>query len=67
MNSGYVYSFDVWLTASGGAKGTGSKGSPGKPGCIILYYRKFGQVRSGPLVQRGGGLFFDRLNKLFIV
>ena len=48
----------------GGSAGTGGSG---KPGCIILYYRKFGQVRSGPFVQRGGGLFFDRLNKLFIV
>lgn len=47
--------------------GRGSDGGQGGDGCIILYYRKFGQVRSGPLVQRGGGLFFDRLNKLFIV
>lgn len=47
--------------------GRGSDGGDAGDGCIILYYRKFGQVRSGPLVQRGGGLFFDRLNKLFIV
>lgn len=47
--------------------GRGSNGGQGGDGCIILYYRKFGQVRSGPFVQRGGGLFFDRLNKLFIV
>lgn len=47
--------------------GLGSRGGPGADGCIILYYRKFGQARSGPLVQKGGGLFFDRLNKLFIV
>lgn len=47
--------------------GRGSDGGEGADGCIIIYYRKFGQVRSGPLVQRGGGLFFDRLNKLFIV
>lgn len=47
--------------------GRGSDGGEAGDGCIILYYRKFGQVRSGPLVQRGGGLFFDRLNKLFIV
>lgn len=45
----------------------GAQGGPGGDGCIILYYRKFGQVKAGPLVQRGGGLFFDRLNKLFIV
>lgn len=47
--------------------GLGSPGGPGADGCVILYYRKFGQVKAGPLVQRGGGLFFDRLNKLFIV
>ena len=47
--------------------GAGSDGGQGADGCIIIYYRKFRQVRSGPLVQRGGGLFFDRLNKLFIV
>ena len=45
----------------------GAQGGPGGDGCIILYYRKFGQVKAGPLVQKGGGLFFDRLNKLFIV
>lgn len=50
-----------------GAGGNGSNGGEGGDGCIILYYRKFGQVKAGPLVQRGGGLFFDRLNKLFIV
>lgn len=47
--------------------GRGSDGGEAGDGCIILYYRKFGQVRSGPFVQKGGGLFFDRLNKLFIV
>lgn len=45
----------------------GAQGGPGGDGCVILYYRKFGQAKAGPLVQRGGGLFFDRLNKLFIV
>ncbi len=50
-----------------GLGGNGSNGGEGGDGCIILYYRKFGQVKAGPLVQRGGGLFFDRLNKLFIV
>lgn len=57
-------------TETGGAWATGGSagaGGAGKPGCIIIYYRKFRQVRSGPFVQRGGGLFFDRLNKLFIV
>ena len=47
--------------------GSGGEGGQGGDGCIILYYRKFGQTRSGPLVQRGGGLFFDRLQRLFIV
>ncbi len=50
-----------------GAGGLGGPGGPGANGCVILYYRKFGQVKSGPLVQRGGGLFFDRLGRLFIV
>lgn len=50
-----------------GAGGLGGPGGPGADGCVILYYRKFRQVKSGPLVQRGGGLFFDRLDRLFIV
>lgn len=50
-----------------GAGGLGGPGGPGADGCVILYYRKFGQVKSGPLVQWGGGLFFDRLDRLFIV
>lgn len=47
--------------------GLGGPGGPSADGCVILYYRKFGQAKAGPLVQKGGGLFFDRLNKLFIV
>lgn len=57
-------------TITPGTPGSGGLGGPGGPsadGCIILYYRKFGQTRGGPLAQKGGGLFFDRLNKLFIV
>lgn len=50
-----------------GTGGLGSDGGEAGDGCIIIYYRKFGQTRSGPLVQRGGGLFFDRLQRLFIV
>lgn len=50
-----------------GSGGLGSSGGPSADGCVILYYRKFGQAKAGPLVQKGGGLFFDRLNKLFIV
>lgn len=47
--------------------GSGSSGGKGKPGCIILFYGKKKTIKAGPLVQKGGGLFFDRLNKLFIV
>lgn len=47
--------------------GSGSKGGKGQPGCIILFYGKKKTIKSGPLVQKGGGLFFNRLNKLFIV
>lgn len=57
-------------TITPGTPGSGGLGGPGGPsadGCVILYYRKFGQDKAGPLVQKGGGLFFDRLNKLFIV
>lgn len=55
------------LDKTGDRGGAGSNGSKGGDGCILIYYRKFGQTRSGPLVQRGGGLFFDRLKRLFIV
>ena len=47
--------------------GSGSSGGKGQPGCIILFYGKKKTIKAGPLVQHGGGLFFDRLNKLFIV
>lgn len=47
--------------------GSGSSGGKGKTGCIILFYGKKKTIKAGPLVQKGGGLFFDRLNKLFIV
>lgn len=50
-----------------GSGGLGSSGGPSADGCVILYYRKFGQAKAGPLVQRGGGLIFDRLDRLFIV
>lgn len=67
MNSGYTYSFDVWYTASGGAKGTGSKGSSGKPGCIILYYRKKKELQSGPLVTSNNLGLLDSLGRRMIV
>ena len=46
---------------------SGARGGPGGDGCIIIYYRKFGQQQAGPLVQHGGGIVFDRLQRLFIV
>ena len=67
MNSGYTYSFDVWYTASGGSKGAGSKGSSGKPGCIILYYRRPKLVQSGWLKDKNGKLVLDRLGRRIIV
>jgi len=66
MNSGYTYSFDVWYTASGGSKGTGSKGSSGKPGCIILYYRRPKLVQSGWLKDKNGKPVLDRLGRRII-
>lgn len=48
-------------------RGLGSAGGQGADGCILIYYRKLGQNRSGPLVQRSGGLLFDRLKRLLIV
>lgn len=48
-------------------RGLGSAGGQGADGCILIYYRKLGQNRSGPLVQRGRGLLFDRLKRLLIV
>ena len=48
-------------------RGLGSAGGQGADGCILIYYRKLWQNRSGPLVQRGGGLLFDRLKRLLIV
>ena len=47
--------------------GRGSNGGEAGDGCIIIYYRKFGKQQAGPLVQHGGGLVFDRLQRLFIV
>ena len=48
-------------------RGLGSAGGQGADGCILIYYRKLWQNLSGPLVQRGGGLLFDRLKRLLIV
>lgn len=67
MNSGYTYSFDVWYTASGGSKGAGSKGSSGKPGCIILYYRRPKPLSAGWLHDNTQKPLLDRLGRRLIV
>lgn len=67
MNSGYTYSFDVWYTASGGSKGAGSKGSSGKPGCIILYYRRPKPLSAGWLRDNTQKPLLDRLGRRMIV
>lgn len=58
---------NVVPSSSSDGRGLGSAGGQGADGCILIYYRKLGQNRSGPLVQRGGGLLFDRLKRLLIV
>ncbi len=71
--AGYEHSPDykgnpsVSRTAAPGPGGNGGRGGPGGDGCIIIFYRKFVKQQAGPLVQRGGGLVFDRLQRLFIV
>ena len=58
---------DVGPSSIEDGRGLGSAGGQGADGCILIYYRKLGQNRSGPLVQRGGGLLFDRLKRFLIV
>lgn len=58
---------NVVPSSSSDGRGLGSAGGQGADGCILIYYRKLVQNRSGPLVQRGGGLLFDRLKRLLIV
>ena len=55
--------------SKGAANGIASLNASGacKPGCIIIYYRKKKELQSGPMIQHGGGLVFDRLQRLFIV
>ena len=57
---------EVYAGAATG-RGLGSDGGQGGDGCIIIYYRKKKELQSGPMVQHGGGLVFDRLQRLFIV
>ena len=51
-------------TANGGAGGTGGSG---KPGCIIIYYRKLKPLSAGWLKDKNGKLVLERLDKRFIV
>ncbi len=52
---------------AGGYGGNGGRGGQGGDGCILLIIYRAKPVPAGPVVQNGGGLFFDRLNRLFIV
>ena len=50
--------------ANGGSAGTGGSG---KPGCIILYYRKKKELQSGPLVTSNNLGLLDSLGRRMIV
>ena len=51
-------------TANGGSAGTGGSG---KPGCIIIYYRKKKELQSGPLVTSNNLGLLDSLGRRMIV
>lgn len=52
----------VWLHG-----GSGSSGGKGKPGCIILYYRRPKKISPGPLVTSDGKWLLDSLGRRVIV
>lgn len=57
-------------TETGGAWATGGSagaGGAGKPGCIILYYRKKKELQSGPLVTSNNLGLLDSLGRRMIV
>jgi hypothetical protein len=57
-------------TETGGASATGGSagaGGAGKPGCIIIYYRKKKELQSGWFKDKNGKLLLERLGKRFIV
>ena len=56
----------TWLDLAGGAGGSGSTGGPGGAGCIIIYYRKKKELRSGWLKDKIGKLVLDRLGRRII-
>lgn len=57
-------------TETGGAWATGGSagaGGAGKPGCIIIYYRKKKEIQSGPLVTNSNLGLLDSLGRRMIV
>lgn len=57
-------------TETGGAWATGGSagaGGAGKPGCIIIYYRKKKELQSGPLVTSNNLGLLDSLGRRMIV
>lgn len=57
-------------TETGGALATGGSagaGGAGKPGCIIIYYRKKKELQSGPLVTSNNYGLLDSLGRRMIV
>lgn len=57
-------------TEMGGAWATGGSagaGGAGKPGCIIIYYRKKKEIQSGPLVTSNNYGLLDSLGRRMIV
>lgn len=57
-------------TETGGAWATGGSagaGGAGKPGCIIIYYRKKKEIQSGPLVTSNNYGLLDSLGRRMIV
>lgn len=57
-------------TETGGAWATGGSagaGGAGKPGCIIIYYRKKKELQSGPLVTSNNFGLLDSLGRRMIV
>ena len=57
-------------TETGGAWATGGSAGPGgagKPGCIIIYYRKLKPLSAGWLKDKNGKPVLERLDKRFIV
>lgn len=57
-------------TETGGAWATGGSagaGGAGKPGCIIIYYRKKKEIQSGPLVTSNNLGLLDSLGRRMIV